>query len=290
MKGNTSDHWFSGRGGLLKTDLHDPSGARVEIYRHGAHVTAWRSAAGNDWIFTSELAKFDGASAVRGGVPIIFPQFNEFGSGPRHGFARNLEWKMAEHGGNQLTLFLESNEATKVWPHQFRAEFAVAVKSTSLSMTLTVANTSTTTFEFTCALHSYFKVHSLSTCRVTGVTGLAYWDNDGSDFRQRAKFESSHLSFDDAVDRVFFNYQEPLVLHNDKQQLRIEHSGFQDIVVWNPGRAAAQSMSDFADYEYNHMLCIEAAQIDCPVVLEPGESWRGSQCCIDSDHVGVQNS
>jgi glucose-6-phosphate 1-epimerase len=281
MRDDASKRWPSGKGGLIKIDLVHPSGACAEIYRHGGHLTAWKSAAGNNWIFTSECAKFDGSSPIRGGVPIIFPQFNEFGSGPRHGFARNVEWQTVEQSDSRITLLLESGDATKVWPYQFRTEFNVVVDAFSLKMTLSITNMSDTPFEFTCALHTYFRIHSLSTSRVDGLTGLEYWNNDGSDFTQRRIFEAQHLRIDDAFDRVFFNYQRPIILHSKQKQLQIEHSGFKDIVIWNPGETAAQKMSDFADDEYEHMLCIEAAQIDHPVQLQPGATWEGQQHCSD---------
>lgn len=274
---------MAGNGGLLKADLKHPSGARGVIYRHGAHLTKWQSSAGNDWIFTSECAKFGAGSAIRGGVPIIFPQFNEIGKGPRHGFARNVEWQTADQDGNRLILVLESGEDTQVWPHQFRAELECRIDALSLKMALSITNTSTKSFEFTCAFHTYFRIHSLETCAVDGLTGLSYWDNDGSDFNQRHSFEAQQLKVGDAFDRVFFNYQQPLVLHSKQSQLKIEHSGFKDIVVWNPGREATEKMDDLADYEYKQMLCIEAAQIDKPVQLHPGETWLGTQYCTDLD-------
>ncbi|RWW35374.1 hypothetical protein BHE74_00059702 [Ensete ventricosum] len=46
-------------------------------------------------------------------------------------------------------------------------------------------------------------------------------------------------------------------------------------VVWNPWDRKAKAMPDFGDDEYKHMLCVEAAAIEKPITLKPGEEWKG---------------
>ena len=48
-------------------------------------------------------------------------------------------------------------------------------------------------------------------------------------------------------------------------------------VVWNPWDKKAKAMVDFGDDEYKHLLCIEAACVEKPITLKPGEEWRGRQ-------------
>ena len=65
-----------GAGGLPKIVLEAPDGARAELYLHGAHVTAWTPAgAGDERLFLSAASEFRADAAIRGGVPVIFPQF-----------------------------------------------------------------------------------------------------------------------------------------------------------------------------------------------------------------------
>ena len=52
---------------------------------------------------------------------------------------------------------------------------------------------------------------------------------------------------------------------------------FRNAVVWNPWDKKAKAMVDFGDEEYKHMLCVEAAAIEKPITLKPGEEWRGRQ-------------
>ncbi|RWW32063.1 hypothetical protein GW17_00003275 [Ensete ventricosum] len=46
-------------------------------------------------------------------------------------------------------------------------------------------------------------------------------------------------------------------------------------MVWNPWDRKAKAMPDFGDDEYKHMLCVEAAAIEKPITLKPGEEWKG---------------
>lgn len=48
-------------------------------------------------------------------------------------------------------------------------------------------------------------------------------------------------------------------------------------MVWNPWDKKAKAMADFGDDEYKHMLCVEAAAVEKPITLKPGEEWRGRQ-------------
>lgn len=48
-------------------------------------------------------------------------------------------------------------------------------------------------------------------------------------------------------------------------------------VVWNPWDKKSKAMADLGDNEYKHMLCIEAAAVENPIFLKPGEEWIGRQ-------------
>ena len=45
--------------------------------------------------FNSKKAKLDGTKAIRGGIPVCFPQFGPWEFGAQHGFARvSKDWKI----------------------------------------------------------------------------------------------------------------------------------------------------------------------------------------------------
>lgn len=48
-------------------------------------------------------------------------------------------------------------------------------------------------------------------------------------------------------------------------------------MVWNPWDKKAKAMPDFGDDDYKHMLCVQAACLENPITLKPGEEWKGRQ-------------
>lgn len=276
--------WQTGRGQMAKIDLTTPAGASAEIYPYGAHITSWKTAAGREWMFLSRQAQFEPGKAIRGGVPVIFPQFSGFGPGQRHGFARNMEWQLegepaASAKESSCRFILQADDKSlALWPHRFRAEFIPLLSESQLKMTLTIHNIDDKPFSFTTALHTYLAVTDLHQVQLCGLKGLSYWDNNGSDFqRDRFIFAQDTLEFPDAIDRVFFANSNPLQLIDGNHELTIENPGFHEVVVWNPGAEATKKLNDMADDEYRQMLCVEAAIIDRPITLMPGESWSGAQ-------------
>ena len=112
--------------------LSAPDGALVEFYPYGAQVTSWRPAGGEERLFLSERAVFSPGVAIRGGVPVCFPQFS--GQGPllKHGFARLSTWKLvsANQAGAsaQAVLQLADSEGTRaIWPFAFLLTLTVTV-------------------------------------------------------------------------------------------------------------------------------------------------------------------
>ena len=101
--------------------------AQALVSLHGGQLLSWIPADGRERLFLSECAVFDGATAIRGGVPVIFPQFGARGALLKHGFARLLEWRFA--GLQEATPFgesavfeLEDDEHTRsLWPVRFGA-------------------------------------------------------------------------------------------------------------------------------------------------------------------------
>ncbi|MGI1679877.1 MAG: D-hexose-6-phosphate mutarotase [Cellvibrionaceae bacterium] len=277
--------------------LSHPNGATATLCLYGAHVTSWKLADGEEKFFLSEQAKFQEGKSIRGGVPIIFPQFNEFGSGSRHGFARTSAWALLSaptQNGDRIECELSlvhSDETKKIWPHNFSARYLVSLGENSLTLRLKIQNTGEAPFDFTAALHSYFKISALNNISLTGLKQKEYWNNDGSEFSHRNTENETELIIPDAIDRVYFDVEGSLslsdahALENDgkecdqikKNNLKINQLGFSDTVVWNPGEKAVLGMSDMVKEEYQNMLCVEAAAIDRPVVLNPDETWVGSQ-------------
>ena len=143
--------------------LQTPDGAVALISLFGAQVLSWVPAGGEDRLYLSPDAVFDGATPIRGGVPLCFPQFAGRGPLPKHGFARTRLWEVSNTRAGKdfalATLRLADDEASRaLWPHAFSAEMSVSISGDRLDLELEVDNTGSTPFSFTAALHTYLKV------------------------------------------------------------------------------------------------------------------------------------
>ena len=255
-------------------------GSSAVVCRHGAHVLSWIDAAGAERLFLSERAVFDGKAAIRGGVPICFPQFSGLGKLPKHGFVRNRAWVVGERGasGDAASVTLETCDdaaSRTVWPHGFRAALTARLAPGRLDMTLAVTNTGNVEFDFTGALHTYFAVDDIGRVAITGLSGREYRDAAGGN---AIRVEAAPvLGFASEVDRVYHEVDNPLELRDGTRRLRVSGSGFRDVVVWNPWAALCAGLADMAPDGYRRMVCIEAAAARVPVRVPAGDTWTGAQ-------------
>lgn len=270
-----------GEGGLPKVVLVAADGARAEVYLHGAHVTSWIPAGDTERLFLSSRSAFGSGSAIRGGVPVIFPQFANEGPLPKHGFVRNMPWQLvaaSPHGADvaEATFRLSSSPATEaIWPHAFVAELAVAVRAQSLDIELSVVNSGSDPFTFTAALHTYLRVADARQTLVRGLVGHSYRDSAAGGMRRDDVAE--HLAIAGEIDRVYLDVSSPVTVEDSDRVTRVEMDGFTDVVVWNPGSTRSAALPDMEPDGYLRMLCIEAAAVGTPVTVARGERWSGSQ-------------
>lgn len=249
-------------------------GASATVALHGAHVVSWIPNDGRERLFLSEKAKFDGGGAIRGGVPVIFPQFGERGTLPKHGFARSLPWLYAGDDDNAL-FELRDSAATAHWPHSFIARLRVVLSATRLKLTLEVENLGEHAFDFGAALHTYLRVGDIAQTALQGLQGCDYEDSaNGGTLHREHDYE---LRFEGEVDRIYNDVVAPLQLVDGDEALFIEQENFPDCVVWNPGEHLAARISDLAPDDWKHFACVEAGQVLQPMLLEPGEVWEGTQ-------------
>lgn len=265
--------------GQPAAELLLPTGDRVVASLHGAQVLSWRTADGTERLYLSPQAIFDGQAAIRGGVPVCFPQFNQRGPLPKHGFARNLPWRIAPEPGDGATLVLalSDDESTRrLWPVQFELRLQVALAPSRLRIALVARNTGDAPWSFTAALHTYLHVDDAAEARLDGLQGRPRWDA----VRDERFVESSPaLRFGEEFDSVFTAVPGAgLTLVQPAGRLAVTQSDTcPETVVWNPGPALSQRLADMPDDGWRHMLCVEAASIDAPVPLAPGARWEGWQ-------------
>jgi glucose-6-phosphate 1-epimerase len=243
--------------------LRAPDGAEATVTLYGAHLVSWKDGGGRERLFCSARSALDGSRAIRGGVPVIFPQFGERGEGMRHGFARVSNWRLKASGVKDGAAFarfvLEPGDLAPAmaaaWPHGFALELYVAVRGGELEMTLDVRNKGAQAFAFAAALHTYHLVDDVAQVRIGGL---------GDEM----------LAIDGKLDQVYEDVGPTISLESGADWLILEQEGFSDAVVWNPGAADAAALADMADGEYRRFVCIEPALLG-PLTLEPGAKWRG---------------
>ncbi len=279
-----------GNNGLMKLILTHPSGARVEIYRHGAHITSWRTAAGVEQFFLSPQSHFRADRPIRGGIPVVFPQFGD-GPLPKHGFARVLSWTPVAStetatGAVTLTFQLEDSAGTRATgAPAFRARLLLELEPTTLTLTWGVLNRGNDRWSFTCALHTYFRVADIGRAAVEGLQGVTLVDSLRAD---RREVESrAQIRFAEEVDRVYVAAPNRLAVIDEAERRRvgIEKTGMVDAVVWNPWIDKSKRLEDFGDEDYRKMVCVETGNIDKPVSLAPGADWSGSTRFVaDKEH------
>jgi glucose-6-phosphate 1-epimerase len=83
---------------LPKVILAGFDGSRAEVYLHGAHVTSWIPAGDQERIYLSRASKFRGGAPIRGGVPVVFPQFFSWGPWRRPSSAHRSLWNLIKRG------------------------------------------------------------------------------------------------------------------------------------------------------------------------------------------------
>ena len=261
---------LSADGQMETVTLRHPSGASVTLYKFGATLVSWKIHTGKEMLFLSKEAVYDGKKPIRGGIPLVFPQFGP-GKLPNHGFARHSLWRIHRVENNVLVMTLTDTEATrKIWGnHKFRLLYTIVLGSTTLKTTLTVVNTSLNAFKFQALLHTYYQFPDIKEVRVNGLKGFSYKDKLSSSTVPIAETNEA-IQFTEETDRIYTESPKKVVITgtgDEVASIDIEVStegngcqfgtGENDVVVWNPYIAKSKRMGDFGDQEWKNMCCIE---------------------------------
>ncbi len=266
-----------GNGGLPRVDITSPL-AHGEIYVHGAHVTSWRPAGGEEVLFLSSKSRWEEGQAIRGGIPICFPWFRAKADDPQapaHGFVRTRSWQLysivENKGGVAVTMFIESDEQTwRWWPGKFRLVHRVTF-GPELKLELVCINTGKTPFHFEEALHTYNRVADVGTVRLQGLDGARFLDNTDSN---EEKAQPGDVTIASQTDNAFINTPNAVDLLDPKlcRRIRLQKTNSSTTVVWNPWQEGASKLRDLGEGEWKQFLCVEASNImGAAVTLAPGQ-------------------
>ena len=256
--------------------------ADVDICLYGAHITSYRPQNAMDLLWMSPESSFEVGKAIRGGIPVCFPWFGPHKTDsdkPQHGFARLMYWDVVStssslSGETTVVLQLCSSEETKTyWPHDFCAEMKIVVGKT-LEATLKVTNTSNDSFDYTCALHSYFNLSALESISIEGLQGLTYFNQLTSE-NEIQEEELLHIA--EPLTRHYLNTETPVVIADSAfhRRIKVAKTGSKVTTVWNPGAETCVNIGDLPDDGYETFVCVEATNaFDFPVQLPAGKSYE----------------
>ena len=138
--------------GLAAVKLVHASGAEALVYQYAAHLASWKTADGSEQLFMSSATAYGGGKALRGGIPVCWPQFNTRGPYGKHGFARNTDWTVVRSSSEPFpTVVLGlSGEASDAFPFPYKLTYSVSLDSAdSITTALTVKNPGEKPLEFT---------------------------------------------------------------------------------------------------------------------------------------------
>ena len=251
--------------------------SEAELYLQGAHVSGFQRLKEPPILFMSQFSRFEVGKPIRGGIPLIFPWFGARDGEAAHGFVRTSDWRLNEvsalpAGGVTLRLGLLETAAAAMWP-PFLMDYVVTITDV-LKLELITTNTSKDhDFSFEDCLHTYLQVGDVRQVEIQGLQGVTYIDKME---HFAAKVEAAaKLRIVAETDRVYQDTRSTIDVIDPvlKRILRVEKSGSDSTVVWNPWIAKAQQLPDFGNEEYPQMLCIESGNIGKnKITLRPGET------------------
>ena len=236
-----------------------------EVHLLGATVTGWQPKGAAPVIWLSDSAVFDGATPIRGGVPICFPWFGKGRSGertPSHGWARTAEWTFdgATDGdeGTTVTFSLERDGLALTY---------TITMGKRLELVLSTTNVGREGTEIENALHTYLAVRDIDRVTIDGLDGVEYVDKADNHLMKR---QSGPVTFSGETDRVYLS-EGDVTVDDGERTLLVQAQGGRNTVVWNPGEEKAAAMADISGDAWRTLVCVEAANaMDSSFLLQPG--------------------
>ena len=264
-------------------------------------MLGWTPPGGSPRLWLSPGAQCGPGLAIRGGIPVIFPQFAGRGPLPKHGVARNRGWEVLESpqsaaatvegtagtgsadgatagSGVRWRARLTDDDATRaIWPHRFELILTVRAEGDRLDTTLTVRNTDDVEWTFTAALHTYLALGDPGAL-IHGLGGRIAEDNAAGGTSITLGTAGEALQAVTARDIAVLDADEPLTLDDPRLgPLVVTGEGFGDRVVWNPG--PGHGLSDVPEGDERNFVCIETAELTA-IMIQPGGIWNGRQTLL----------
>ena len=253
--------------------------ASAQITTHGGCVLSYTPNNGEDLLWVSPTAIYNGQKPVRGGVPVCWPWFGanaQDASAPAHGFVRNAVWHLdhvanLDSGVTEIVLSFDSNADTlAIWPHNFHLALKIEVGE-KLAMSLITSNLNDHDIQITEAFHTYFNVADARNLVINGLEGSTHLDKLSG---APAESQIETLTLVPPMDSVYLDQTGDVSIADAGHQRRIviEKQHADSAVVWNPGPETVKGFADVPDDLWPEFVCVEAGNIfDNAVMIASGD-------------------
>ncbi|CEM01173.1 unnamed protein product [Vitrella brassicaformis CCMP3155] len=280
-----AEYTLDDKGSIAFRITNGVTGSVCKVAQLGATVVSWRGKGGDERLFVSTKSEFTKGKAVRGGIPICWPQFSSYGDFPKHGIARNNLWIMrdvetdASGGSVTATFMLMDDPEVAKHVQGITLEYRVTLDGEDRLITELVARGHRDTpLKTTVCLHTYFAVGDIMQTSVVGLKGAAFSDQVA---KEEAEQESEELTFGFECDRIYHNNAtETLEIRDAKNKRKFlvsKSPELSDWVVWNLWKEKALQMADMDDDGYSKYVCVEPTRYSQPAVIEAGGEFRCRQ-------------
>lgn len=276
--------------GELKCWRIDDGRAELLVTEQGAQVVSYRRHGDQPLIWLNDQAIFKPGTPIRGGVPVCWPWFGNLSKNPNavqamrqaedaapaHGLVRAMNWVLegieSGHSPLRVTFSLpQANGQLPGWPHQAELRLAIELGD-DLSIDLTTRNLGQQPITLSQALHTYFAVSDVRQISVDEVASLEYIETLEN---WETRTQEGALEVAGETDRIYLDTPKRLAIndHEWKRRVLIDTHGSASAVIWNPWIERAAAFVDMANDGWQHMFCIETANVLGDVVtLAPGAS------------------
>lgn len=152
------------------------NGSTAEVSTKGAELISYKNTDGTEFIWNGDPAFWSGRN------PVLFPVVGNLKDGRitikgdtyemnRHGFARNTEFSVADHGEDFVVFRLTENEETlKRYPYPFLFEVCHQLTDEGFATSFTVKNTGTEPLPYCVGAHTAIN------CPLASETGAQFED------------------------------------------------------------------------------------------------------------------
>jgi glucose-6-phosphate 1-epimerase len=276
------------------------SAASAEVFLQGAQISRFKRKNQAPILFLSRQCSYKQGQPLRGGIPICWPWFGQFEKNseiitsqyqkstidamPAHGIIRAMTWQLDSietpkhdltvvefslHLNGQRVDEVKHSEYKALWPFLTQLRYRIEIGE-KLTATFTVINQDNQNFSYSAALHSYFSVDHINNVIISGFAKTKYVDALD---QWKEKKQVDDIAFNKEVDRIYKCSPEAITLSDRNRIIAIESTGSESTVIWNPWIEKSQQLSQFADDEYQSMVCIETANaLDDIISLGPGDA------------------